>query len=603
MDGPGDSNDDHARAARRFATLGGWREAQDVLPSAAGSTYDSEWPVHDEKPHPSRQAKAQLKPADGFGTGEKTGPGQDGLGPDEQPDSTATRDERAVQEDELEVLSELGSHLLNDDDAPFGVLSSRQKWFIIVTIGVAGLCSGLSPNVYLPALSAIAKDLKVSLGDVSSTTTSYLVVQSISPLLWGCLSDTLGRRPIYIYSLSINIVANIVLSLSPNYPVLLVFRGVQAAGSASTTSIGSGVIQDIASPGERGAFLGSYQAIRNFSIAVGPVIGGLLTDFLGYRSVFVFLLIVSVFVLATIVTLLPETLRIISGNGSLWLSGIHQPLIRRLVQNKGETEEPGHGGPTPKVTVATFLKPLALVGEKDVLISLVLGGTVYTVWSMVVASTTGLFRDLFHLNDLLLGLALLPNGFGAIVGSAAAGKLMTRDFARCERIYLEANPSAASPSRNDKDLPPNFPIEHVRLRHVPWISALFTTATALYGLTVLPAAQLSIVARPGWITAPLVLQFLIAATSNAIFATNATLVADLCPDLGAGATAIGNLVHCAMGALGIALVDSMPGALGGAAMFLGLGLLTVGVGALVYVELMWGMQWRNQRLRRTRSEP
>ena len=73
---------------------------------------------------------------------------------------------------------------------------------------------------------------------VSLTITSYLIVQGISPLIWGSFSDTIGRRPIYIYSFSVYIIANIVLSFSPNFPVLLAFRGLQAAGSASTVSIG-----------------------------------------------------------------------------------------------------------------------------------------------------------------------------------------------------------------------------------------------------------------------------------------------------------------------------------------------------------------------------
>jgi MFS family permease len=76
------------------------------------------------------------------------------------------------------------------------------------------------------------------LAAVSLTITSYLVVQGISPLIWGSLSDILGRRPIYIYSFTVYIAANLVLSFSPNFPVLLVFRGLQAAGSASTVTIG-----------------------------------------------------------------------------------------------------------------------------------------------------------------------------------------------------------------------------------------------------------------------------------------------------------------------------------------------------------------------------
>jgi MFS family permease len=121
-------------------------------------------------------------------------------------------------------------------------------------IGVAGLFSGLSSNIYFPSLDAIAKvsqpcasfghsdereqDLNVSIDAVSLTITSYLIIQGVSPLLWGSLSDTVGRRPIYIASFTVYIISNIVLSLSPNFPVLLAFRGLQAAGSASTVSIG-----------------------------------------------------------------------------------------------------------------------------------------------------------------------------------------------------------------------------------------------------------------------------------------------------------------------------------------------------------------------------
>jgi hypothetical protein len=160
---------------------------------------------------------------------------------------------------------------------------------------------------------------------------------------------------------------------------------------------------------------------------------------------------------------------------------------------------------------------------------------------------------------------------------------------------LEKKPFAVPPSKNTKDFPLDFPIEHARLRHAPWISILFIAATALYGFTVLPASQLSLVAAPGWIAVPLVLQFFIAATSNAIFAINTTLVADLCPGMGASATAINNLVRCGMGALGVGLIDLMLGAFGAAATFLGLGILTAAMGVLLFVEWTWGMQWRNER--------
>ena len=172
---------------------------------------------------------------------------------------------------------------------------------------------------------------------------------------------------------------------------------------------------------------------------------------------------------------------------------------------------------------------------------------------------------------------------------------MTRDFLSYERQYLLDRPSAPPPSKNRKAIPGDFPIEHARLRQTPWITSVFVVATAVYGFTLLPAEQMALVSRPGWIAVPLTLQFVIAAASNAVFAINTTLVADLCPGKGASSTAINNLVRCSMGAVGVGLVDVMLRLMGAGATFLGLSLLVVTMGVLVTVEWSWGMQWRAER--------
>lgn len=66
---------------------------------------------------------------------------------------------------------------------------------------------------------------------------------------------------------------------------------------------------------------------------------------------------------------------------------------------------------TPKkITLSTFTEPLKLLIQKDILINLIFGGVVYTIWSMVTSSTTGLFKEKFNLSELQVGLAFLPNG-------------------------------------------------------------------------------------------------------------------------------------------------------------------------------------------------
>ncbi|KAH7089723.1 major facilitator superfamily transporter [Paraphoma chrysanthemicola] len=475
----------------------------------------------------------------------------------------------------------------------YHIFSKKEIWTVVITIGVAGLFSGLSSNIYFPALDAIAKDLRVSMSAVSLTITSYLIIQGLSPLFWGSLSDTIGRRQIYIYSFTVYILANIGLSLSPNFAVLLIFRGLQAAGSASTVSIGNGVIQDIIPPAERGGYISFYQAIRNFSIAVGPVLGGVFANFLGFRSIFVFLLIISSLTVLVIVLFLPETLRTIAGNGSTPLQGIHEPLIRKIRKKPSHLEKSIDGHITPKITARIFVEPLFLLKEKDILLSLLFGGTIYAIWSMVTSSTTGLFKAQFQLNEVLLGLAFIPNGLGTIVGSTIIGNLMNRSYTEAEERYKEQNDLPSSYKLPKRALPLDFPIEHARLKHIPWITIVFFISTTLYGFSLSSPAVTS---KPGWIAVPLVLQFLIAATSNAVFAINQTMVSDLCPGKGASSTAINNLVRCSMGAIGVALIDMMIAAMGSGGAFLGLSLITVAVAPLATVQWYWGATWRKERV-------
>ncbi|KAH8743795.1 major facilitator superfamily domain-containing protein [Diaporthe sp. PMI_573] len=241
----------------------------------------------------------------------------------------------------------------------------------------------------------------------------------------------------------------------------------------------------------KGAFISFYQAIRNFSIAIGPVLGGLLANFFGFRSIFIFLVILSSLVIIMII-----------------------PLIARFTKELPYMQDPDDTVQRKKVTLMTFIEPLKLLAQKDILLNLLFGGVVYAIWSMVTSSTTGLFKSRFGLSELLLGLAFLPNGFGTIVGSAIVGKLMTRDYKTAEVAYKIAHNLPSWHNLPVKNVPADFPIEHARLRNLPWIAGLFAASTAAYGFSL---AKPILTSKPGWIVVPLTLQFLIAATSNAVF--------------------------------------------------------------------------------------
>lgn len=144
---------------------------------------------------------------------------------------------------------------------------------------------------------------------------------------------------------------------------------------------------------------------------VGPVFGGVLSQYLGFRSIFWFLVILSGLSLLTILFLLPETIRTVAGNGTVLLRGLHKPWIYYITGQKDAKEDavPAEKS-SPPVTFKTVFAPLGFLIEKDVFITLFFGAIVYTVWSMVTSSTSSLFESVYGLSTLDVGLTFLGNG-------------------------------------------------------------------------------------------------------------------------------------------------------------------------------------------------
>lgn len=314
-----------------------------------------------------------------------------------------------------------------------------------------------------------------------------------------------------------------------------------------------------------------------------------------------FLLILSSLTLVSLVIFLPETMRSIAGNGTIRLTGIYRPLIESLgIRSKHYTQDaPPKNAQKITIDLETFTSPLKLLIQRDILTNLLFGGVVYAIWSMVTSSTTGLFKDRFHLDETMIGLAYLPNGIGTIAGSAVVAKLMTRDFRACEEAYRADNGLPADYTIPTKAIPEGFPIEQARLRNLWWIVSLFVVSITGYGFSL--GVPRSVSDRAGYIAVPLALQFIIAATSNAVFASNQTLVSDLCPGKGASATAMNNLVRCTLGAVGVAIIDPMIEKLGPEYAFLTLAIAMACCAPLAVLTWFFGQRWRGERTSKTQK--
>lgn len=174
---------------------------------------------------------------------------------------------------------------------------------IIVLVGFPQI----SESIFTPVLPKISADMQVTASTSQLTMSIYFIAFAIGVLFWGQLSDKIGRRHSMHLGIIIYLLGNIGLYLSPTFHFLLISRFVQAFGA----SVGSVVTQTImreSFSGINGAKVFSkVGAAMALSPAFGPLIGGIIQSYWGYRNVFGALIIMATLILLYSYYRLPET--------------------------------------------------------------------------------------------------------------------------------------------------------------------------------------------------------------------------------------------------------------------------------------------------------
>ena len=159
----------------------------------------------------------------------------------------------------------------------------RLRILLAVMIGV--FLAALDQTVVGTALPRIVTDLRGN--DVYTWAfTAYLLTATISGPLYGKLSDLYGRRPVFLLGIGIFLVGSVLAGLSQSIEWLIAARAIQGLGAGALFPIAIAIIGDIFAPSERGKYQGLFGAVFGLSVLLGPAIGGLITDTLGWHWVF-----------------------------------------------------------------------------------------------------------------------------------------------------------------------------------------------------------------------------------------------------------------------------------------------------------------------------
>jgi EmrB/QacA subfamily drug resistance transporter len=183
-----------------------------------------------------------------------------------------------------------------------------RKWWTLLTVSVATFMLLLDITVVNTALPAIQADLHASFTDLQWVIDAYTLSLAALVLTAGSLADRLGRRRLFGIGLGIFSLASLLAGLATSATMLNVDRALQGVGGAIMFAVSLALIAQEFAPGkDRATAMATYGATIGVAVAIGPLVGGALTDGFGWQSVFLLNVPIGIAAIVATFTKLRET--------------------------------------------------------------------------------------------------------------------------------------------------------------------------------------------------------------------------------------------------------------------------------------------------------
>jgi MFS transporter, DHA2 family, metal-tetracycline-proton antiporter len=321
-----------------------------------------------------------------------------------------------------------------------GGLSSER--FIVILVSCCVFISVLNTNMFNVALPAIGREFDMSPGGLGWVVTSYSLIFGIGTPFYGRLADMYGLRRMLMIGLTIFSVGSLACMVAPEYYLLIVARIIQAAGTAAIPALGTAAIFRAIPAERRGVATGYIAAMVGIGAAIGPSLGGAITEIISWRGLFVFgaLLIIAV----------PLTRRILpvdeaNGDATLDLPGgfFLGIMIAGVLIGMTNLEDFGIGSPWVLGPLAVSLAAFFLLNHRirtiedpfippDLLANrnyrmLVFIGFAMLLTHMGTLVTVPLLLDRVNeISSARIGLVMLPSAVVLSITAPLAGRLSDR---------------------------------------------------------------------------------------------------------------------------------------------------------------------------------
>ncbi|WP_082677916.1 multidrug effflux MFS transporter [Leucobacter chromiiresistens] len=266
---------------------------------------------------------------------------------------------------------------------------------LLVVLGLLAAVAPFGIDLYLPAFPAIARELDTSATGVQLTLTGFLVGIMLGQLVFGPLSDRIGRRlPLLIGSVVL-ILASAAAVLAPNLGVLVAARVLQGLAGAAGMVLGRAIISDLATGAVAARAMSLMMIVSGVAPVVAPLIGGALAAPLGWRGVLAVLFAIALVMLGAVVWGVRETL----------------PADRRAQLSASRRAQGS---------------PMRRLASRQYLGHTIAFAAAFTVMMAYISASPFLYQSMLGANELQYGLLFGANALALVATSAVSARLVTR---------------------------------------------------------------------------------------------------------------------------------------------------------------------------------
>lgn len=264
---------------------------------------------------------------------------------------------------------------------------------LVALVALLSMTSQLSTDLYMPSLPAMTQDLATTQALTSHTMTVFFLSMSVGMLVFGPISDMVGRRAVLLSGGAVGLAACAACALAPSIEALLALRVVQGLGCGALVAVSTALIKDCFEGRRMAKAIGATQAIAMIAPVVAPLAGAAVLHVAGWRGNFVVLAVLIAVSLAFVVAM--------------------KETLPREARARGRVS-------------ASFGEMRHLLRSKGFTFALVAGGLFTTPFTAYLGVASYVYEDCFGLSPTAFGVVFAITAVSPVVGSLLYARIEGR---------------------------------------------------------------------------------------------------------------------------------------------------------------------------------